>query len=54
MLTAVHPEFFGRGNFSVSLPSEQRHPMNFYLPRRFLRRIRLTHLSYTPITYVVK
>jgi hypothetical protein len=54
MLPAVHSDFFRRGNLSVNLPTEQRHPMNSHLAGRFLRRIRLTHLCYTPITYVVK
>jgi hypothetical protein len=53
MLTTVHADFFRRGNFPFRLPTEQGHPVNSCLSRRFFRRIRL-HLSYTPITYVVK
>jgi hypothetical protein len=52
MLTAIHSELFRGRNRSISLPSEQGHPVNSDLPRSFLRRI-CFHLCYTPITYVV-
>lgn len=53
MLTAIHSNLFRSKDFSISLPSEQRDPVNSRLSRSFLCRIRL-HLGYTSIAYVVK
>jgi hypothetical protein len=35
VLTTIHSDFFGCGNFPLSLPSEQCHPVNPYLSRCF-------------------